>query len=183
MLKKKKGFTQHHFLTKNGAGFTLIEVLIAILILSGGIFMLLTMFTTGLDGVFANQKRTQATNLAQDLMDEILGKNFDENIPDSSDSHIPSELGLDGEDTTNRGAWDDVDDYLTLSSGEKPPRDALDNQLTLYNDFTRYASVWYVDEDLAYSTYSTELKRISVWVSHSDISDVVITGLRTKSIY
>jgi len=168
---------------RKSKGFTLVELLIAILILGGGIFLLLTMFTTGLDGVIANQRRTQATNLAQDLMDEILGKNFDENTPDSESSTAPGSLGLDGENTTNRSAWDDVDDYLTLSSGENPPRDALNNELTLYTGFTRYASVWYVDSDLAESAISTGLKRISVWVSHTDISNVIITGLRTKSIY
>ena len=169
-------------MTKKSNGFTLIEILIALVILSMGIAMLITMFTVGMGGVVANQRRTQATNLAQDLMDEIMGKNFDENTPDSESSTAPGSLGLDGENTTNRSAWDDVDDYLYLKNGQ-PPKDALGTTLTLYNNFTRYASVWYVDSDLAESTPSTELKRISVWVSHSDISDVVITGLRTKSIY
>ncbi|MCK4648244.1 prepilin-type N-terminal cleavage/methylation domain-containing protein [bacterium] len=171
-------FSLSHFHTSKG--FTLVELLIAILILGGGIFLLLTMFTTGLKGVISNQARTQATNLAQDLMDEILGKNWDEKTDGTGSTTLGRE---NGENTTNRSAWDDVDDYLTLSSGEKPPRDALNNQLTLYDDFTRYVSVWYIDPVFAESATSTGLKRISVWVSHSDISDVVITGLRTKSIY
>lgn len=169
-------------MAKKSNGFTLIEILIALVILSMGIVMLITMFTVGMDGVVANQKRTQATNLAQDLMDEIMGKNFDETSSGTAPGNLGPELG---ESSTDRSTWDDVDDYLGLESGESPPRDAVDNELTSYNDFTRYASVWYVqstDLNTPEITNSTELKRISVWVSHSEISDVVVIDLKTRFI-
>jgi MSHA pilin protein MshD len=167
---------------KRTRGFSLIEVLIALVILSMGITMLITMFTVGLKGVVINQLRTQAVHLAQDLMDEIVGKDFDENPDDQASTEIVS-LGLDtGEGSTNRVLWDDVDDYLQLELGQAP-RDVFGNTLSLYDGFTRFASVWYVDADLAESSISTELKRINVWVSHSDLNDMIITSLKTKSVY
>jgi prepilin-type N-terminal cleavage/methylation domain-containing protein len=178
MLKKKR--IQRSL--KNGAGFTLLEVLLSLVILSGGIFMLITMFTVGLKGVTVNQVRTQATNLAQDLMDEILGKDFDE---DGSQPKAPDALGRDsGEDTSNRTTWDDVDDYLYLSTENSPPKNAQGTN-TVYDGFTRGASVWYVDADNpdSESSVSTFLKKISIWVSHPEISDVALTGLKTYSTY
>ncbi|MCK4648143.1 prepilin-type N-terminal cleavage/methylation domain-containing protein [bacterium] len=168
---------------KGKKGFTLLEVLLSLVILSGGIVMLITMFTVGLKGVTVNQVRTQATNLAQDLMDEILGKDFDEDMS-VGQPMAPDALGRDsGEDTSNRTAWDDVDDYLYLSTENSPPKNAQGAD-TAYAGFTRGASVWYVDaEDLAYCTYSTFLKKVSIWVSHPEISDAVLTGLKTYSTY
>ena len=146
--------------------------------------MLITMFTVGLKGVTVNQVRTQATNLAQDLMDEILGKNFDEDMS-AGEPTSPSLLGRDsGEDTSNRTTWDDVDDYLYLSTENSPPKN-VQGTATAYAGFTRGASVWYVDADNpdSESDVSSFLKKVSIWVSHPEISDVALTGLKTYSTY
>ena len=143
------------------------------------------MFTVGLEGVAVNQVRTQAANLAQDLMDEILGKDFDEDMSDDNQPMGPSDLGRDDpEPTSNRTTWDDVDDYLYLSTENSPPKNAQGAD-TAYAGFTRGASVWYVDADNpdSESSVSTFLKKISIWVSHPEISDAVLTGLKTYSTY
>ena len=175
-ISKKHTFTLSHFHTSKG--FTLIEVLIAILILSVGIFMLLTMFTTGLDGVFANQKRTQATNLAQDLMDEIMGKEF-------RDPNQPPGWGIESGETQGvRTTYDDVDDYSAWKN-YNPPEDIGGNALNLYADFTRSVSVFFVDASLTGASESSNysIKEIIVSVAHSDIATVSLYGLKTKSVY
>ena len=146
--------------------------------------MLLTMFTTGLDGVFANQKRTQATNLAQDLMDEIVGKEF----RDPNSDNRPEWGYSAGDEGNYRSKWDDVDDYAAWKN-KKPPKDVMGTSLTTYADFTRSVSVARVnpadlqtplaDDD----TNHISCNRIIVSVSHSDIATVSLYGLKTKSVY
>jgi len=169
MLRKKKGFT-------------LIEILIALVVLAMGIAMLIAMFTVGLKGVTTNQRRTQATNLAQDLMDEIMGKEFRDPEPDNR-----PEWGYSAGDEGNyRSMWDDVDDYSAWKS-KNPPLDISGNELTLYDDFTRSVSVAFVS---AYDLQTpmetganTPCKRIIVYVEHLDIATVSLYGLKTLSVY
>lgn len=169
-------------LKKNKKGFTLVEILIALVILSMGIAMLITMFTVGLKGVIANQVRTQATNLAQDLMDEIIGKEF------RDPNQIPGWGIEDGEVQGDRTTYDDVDDYSAWKS-KNPPLNISGNELTLYNDFTRSVSVARVNPaDLQAPLPGTNethvsCNRIIVSVSHSDIATVSLYGLKTLSVY
>ena len=163
-------------------GFTLIEVLIALVVLAMGFAMLITMFTVGLKGVTTNQVRTQATNLAQELMDEIIGKEFRERT-----SANRPEWGYSADDEGNyRSMWDDVDDYATWKS-KNPPLDISGNELTLYNDFTRSVSVAFVSAyDLQTpmgTAANTSCKRIIVYVEHLDIATVSLYGLKTLSVY
>lgn len=162
---------------KNGAGFTLVEILIALVILSMGIGMLITMFTVGLKGVTANQVRTQATNLAQDLMDEIMGKEFRD--PQDPDWGID-----DGEVQGDRTTYDDVDDYSAWKN-KKPPEDVIGTSLTTYADFTRSVSVFFVDGSLTAQSEESNMsiKEIIVCVEHSDIATVSLYGLKTLSVY
>ncbi len=165
MLKKRKGFT-------------LIEILIALVILSMGIAMLITMFTVGMDGVIANQVRTQATNLAQDLMDEIMGKEFWD--PQTQSATF-------GHEENYRSEYDDVDDYSDWKN-KIPPLDVMGSSVgTAYADFTRSVSVAFVS---AYDLQTpmgtganTPCKRIIVYVEHSDIATVSLYGLKTLSVY
>lgn len=160
-------------------GFTLIEILIALVVLAMGITLLITMFTVGMKGVIANQARTQATNLAQDLMDEIMGKEFWD--PQTQGVTFGYES-----DENVRSKYDDVDDYSAWKN-KKPPQDVMGTSLTTYADFTRSVSVAFVS---AYDLQTpmgtganTPCKRIIVYVEHSDISTVSLYGLKTKSVY
>ncbi len=163
-------------MAKKSSGFTLIEILIALVVLGMGITLLITMFTVGLKGVISNQARTQATNLAQDLMDEILGKNF----PTAGNTK-----------ESNRSLYDNIQDYSTWGNPtpNDPPKNYSEGDLTLYTGFARSVSIYDVNSsDLNTAADTTpdgtySIVRIRVRVSHTDISDVDLISLKTKSVY
>lgn len=79
-------------------GLTLIEALLAAVVLSMAITAVTMPFTAGAQASAEDARATLAVNLAQDLMEEILAQPFRD--PDGSN---------DGE--TSRTAWDDIIDY------------------------------------------------------------------------
>ncbi|SMP48828.1 type IV pilus modification PilV family protein [Anoxynatronum buryatiense] len=54
----------------NEKGLTLIEVIISLAIISIVVISFLTMFTSGFDTVFSMGRRTEATRIAQQFLDE-----------------------------------------------------------------------------------------------------------------
>jgi len=92
-------------MVKTPPGFTLVEALIAVMILgfsAAGIAMLLT---ASMQQNYLSEKYMLAGNLAQDLLDEIMGKPFYD--PDSPGNLTPGpEAG-----ETSRALLDNVDDY------------------------------------------------------------------------
>ncbi len=170
-------------LGKKGKGFTLIEILIALAVLAMGIAMLITMFTVGMKGVTTNQVRTQATNLAQDLMDEIMGKEF-------RDPNETPVWGVESGETQGvRTTYDDVDDYSAWKN--KAPQNVMGVSLgDAYANFTLSVSVARVNPaDLQTplpgdtETAHVSCNRIIVSVSHPDITTVSLYSLKTKSVY
>ena len=79
-------------------GFTLIEALLASVVMAIVVGAVVMPFTAGAANTAQNARSTLAVNLAQDLMEEILAKPFSD--PDGSEA---------GE--TGRSNWDDMDDY------------------------------------------------------------------------
>lgn len=59
-------------------GFTLIEVLIAMIILSVALLAIIGMFITGVDGVSFGDRITSAVTLAQEKMEELVGLDYSE---------------------------------------------------------------------------------------------------------
>jgi Tfp pilus assembly protein PilV len=86
-------------------GFTLIEALLAAVVLAMVVGAVVMPFTAGAANTEQNARSTLAVNLAQDLMEEILAKPFHD--PDGSEA---------GE--TGRSNWDDMDDYDGYSEAE-----------------------------------------------------------------
>ena len=89
----------------SNGGFTLIEALLASVILAMVVGAVVMPFTAGAANTAQNARSTLAINLAQDLMEEILAKPFSD--PDGS------EVG-----ETGRSNWDDMDDYNGYSEAE-----------------------------------------------------------------
>lgn len=71
-VKSEKGFTQHHFSpTKNGAGFTIIEVLIAVAVITIGILGILVIIHQTIAYMALSSSRLVATYLAQEGMEIV----------------------------------------------------------------------------------------------------------------
>ena len=154
----------------NNRGFTYIEILMAIVILAFALIPLLSQFYIGFHGNITSELTTQAIDLANDLMEEIKSKRFDENIfPD--DPVEPALLGIDpGEILSNRRTFDDIDDYNNWS---KSPPETIDGiVLNEFSDFTRSVNIEYVtmvSNTWQASSTMTYYKKIVVKVSHPKI--------------
>lgn len=95
---------------KNRA-FTYIEVLLSVTILGFVLIPLLSQFYTGFQGNIVAELVTQSIDLADDLMEEIKSRRFDENIS-PAEPVASAALGIDaGEVSNDRRTFDDVDDY------------------------------------------------------------------------
>ncbi|MFH1783798.1 MAG: prepilin-type N-terminal cleavage/methylation domain-containing protein [bacterium] len=147
-------------------GLTLIEILIAVVILAVALVPFVGIFTGGVTGGSSAQQITVGTTLAQDLMEEILSKSFDETL---SNPTPPGDLGP--EQNENRSFsppndFDDVDDYNGYV--DEPPEEVDGTPMAAqYDDFSRSVTVEYVTEDdfNIVATEETPFKRITVIVS------------------
>ena len=79
VFQKNKSFTQHHFWNKNGAGFTLLEVLVALSVLIMGLLASVSLLTktSSLNTVISD--RLIASHLAQEGI-ELVRNLIDNNI-------------------------------------------------------------------------------------------------------
>lgn len=154
-MKSKKG------------GFTLVEILIAMVIISVGMGCLMATFSVGMKGMATSKDKVIAVNLARALMDEIIGKNF---------THDKRE--------SNRSLYDDVEDYAFWGPND-PPLNCLGELLDQYAGFARSARVCYVSiSDLNQKVEGpTPFKKVIVRVEHEDIPPVVLIALKTSEIY
>ena len=93
-----------HPCKQHGEGFTLIEALLASTILAMAISAILMPFTAGAMNQQVDARRTLGVSLAQEMLEEILAKPFDD--PQGADS-AP---GPDGGESS-RSRFDNIDDY------------------------------------------------------------------------
>lgn len=88
---------------KPGIGFTLIEALLAAIILSMAIMAITMPFSAGAESQASDAKRTLAVCLAQDMMEEILSKPYNDPGGVQTPGPEPGE--------TSRSLYDNMDDY------------------------------------------------------------------------
>ncbi|MCK4241289.1 MAG: prepilin-type N-terminal cleavage/methylation domain-containing protein [Candidatus Atribacteria bacterium] len=74
----------------NLKGFSLIELMVAVVILAMAIFGIFLAFSTGFQGMADARDRTVATNYAQEKMEELINKPF-EDITDEPLDYIPGQ--------------------------------------------------------------------------------------------
>ena len=72
------------------AGFTLLEVMIALLILTIGIVTVLQVFPVAFNVVMSNQMETQATLLCQEKIEEIISKSYIDIITGTTTASLSS---------------------------------------------------------------------------------------------
>ena len=157
-------------------GVTLIELLIVVALLLGGMVPLLKMIISGLQGTQKMGEITVANSLAQALIEEIKQRKWDENSPDKG-VYIPTVNASDvlryesGEDPANRYTFDDIDDYNGDGTGftDEPMKDDAGIVLEEYKDkYYRKVKVEYVDIPLGgkvtVSASKTDYKKVTVTV-------------------
>ena len=88
---------------KTVAAFTLMESLLAALVLAMTVTAIIMPFTTAARNEQCDGRRTLAVSLAQEMMEEVLSKPFD-------DPQGPGEVGPEA-DETGRGSFDNIDDF------------------------------------------------------------------------
>jgi len=149
----------------DSSGFTLVEVVLAMLLLSVAVVSMLRAFPPGLKQIPIFEGKADAIYAAQSLMEEIRARRWDEHrggrTPPGSLGPDPGEL--------KRSDFDDIDDYKGYS-------DSLGSCL-------RTVDVVYVNDDSIDAVWSspTDTKRISVTVSNAAAgSDVRLTLFMTN---
>lgn len=141
------------------AGFTLIELVVGMLVMSIALVMLATMLFPQADRSVQTLQRVQSAELGQSILNEIWGKRYDQNtnpnggippcypknmaIPaDSTAKQCSIKLGPD--DGESRNHYNDIDDYNGLDINSK----MLNSDKTyasLYPEFGLNVNVSYVN--------------------------------------
>lgn len=149
-------------MTRHGArGFTLIEVVMSIAIISVAIGGVMLIFVVALRHSADPQRQQQAVALAEGYLDEILARAYDD--PDGSGA---------GE---TRASFDDVRDYDGLD--ESPPRDQDGNTLAGLEDYR--VSVAVADSNaLGPAGATVPARRIDVRVTALPLVDTMISAYK-----
>jgi len=165
-------------------GFTFVEIIMALAVISIGIIGIVSLFSTALRAVNKDKVKLLSSFIAKDLIDEMLAKQWQES---GGGSILGPETGETRSGTTANTIFDDIDDYnglveqppLTITGnpmdGSTPPGET--EPLPNYSFFRREALVEYVDKDTLVApdpvpnNYVTEYKRVSVSVDYATNND------------
>ncbi len=155
-------------------GFTMVEAVMSVLLV--GMLMVAAMNTLGATATaqYKNAERSRAVLLAEDLMSEILGQNYEEPV---DTIQFGRESGESGGDRTN---WDDVDDYDGLS--HSPPEYPDGTDMPDLGTWERKVEVKWVNPfDLSsISGSETGVKQIVVVVEHNAAPVFLLTAFRSN---
>ncbi|WP_063649935.1 hypothetical protein [Aliivibrio fischeri] len=139
-------------LVKHQQGFSLISIVLSIVIMSAALLIVTTSLVPRSQHNAELMYSTKASELGAAVMDEIVGRQFDQNsgpngglpacAPTSTPCTHPDKLGEDGDqEKDNRTLYNDVDDFDDLSGSVK---DVLGNDLAgIYPNFSISIEVFY----------------------------------------
>ncbi|OCH07121.1 MSHA biogenesis protein MshD [Aliivibrio fischeri] len=161
-------------LVKHQQGFSLISIVLSIIIMSAALLIVTTSLVPRSQHNAELMYSTKASELGAAVMDEIVGRQFDQNSGPNGGLPVcgstinpctkPIDLGPDkkaNEDKTTRTFYNDVDDFNGLSGSVK---DVLGNDLAgIYPNFSISIEVFYdANLDGKPDTISGNRKRIVV---------------------
>ncbi len=152
---------------------TLIESVIAMVILAGAFVSLMSAVTSSRAAQVTAAERAIGDVLAEDLMSEVLGQNYQE--------EGISILGIDGLEILGpgRSQYDDVDDYNGWTAS--PPQDQDWSVIAGTEGYTRSVTVQWVWPLLVNTTSNNEtgVKRVTVTVKRGDRVVSQLVALRS----
>jgi len=158
-------------------GFTLIEIIVTIVVLSIAGSALMSVFTSTIRTSADPMIQQQAIAIAEAYMEEILLKDFSDPDAKEQGSLITETNGSEAGET--RVNFDDVQDYNSL-----PDTVVRDQNNNVINQLSGYSvTVRVVGDALGKAPdkiLAEDSMRIDISVSHPAISPIVITGYRTN---
>lgn len=178
------GYPEKDSLESPMGGFTLLEILLALAIFAVALPIISSLFSGGMKQPAIAREQAQAVFLAQELMEEILTRKWDENATPPGHTNNPSVIGTDtGETISTRSTLDDVDDYDGLV--DNPMHSADGATLTAFQTFWSQVQVNYVGSDASNPDFETflaknagsDFKRVDVTVNWGD-GRLTITTVR-----
>lgn len=146
-------------------GFTLVEVIVAIAIISVAIGGVMLVFVVALSHSADPQQQQQAVAIAEGYMDEILSRRFED--PDGVASVEAS-----------RGLYDDVDDYGTISNEQ--PRDQEGAVLSGLSDYRVQVTVS-ASGAFGPAGQTVPAKRIDVTVTRPPLVQTTLTAYKVQN--
>lgn len=156
------------------AGFTLAESLLAAVVLMTAILAITLPFAVGARAEQIDARMCLAVNLAEEMMEEILSKPFDD----------PHGASLPGPETgeTRRGRFDNIDDYHGYSEG---PGQIADGHSAVIDtpasqNLSRSVSAQYVYVSGQDTSEPPTFIRVNVTVTHRAVPLVELTRLVYK---
>lgn len=162
-------------MSRRRRGFTLIEAVVATIIVATMFVASMTALGVARAGETLATNQTRGLALAQDLMSEILQRRFEESAG--------ATIGLDGNDTgtTRKARFDDVDDYHNLS--ETPPVRDDGAAIAGGTGWARSVQVQWVSPtapDTA-AAANSGAKRVTVTVTYAGRVTATLTAVRAKA--
>lgn len=156
-------------------GLSLVEVMVALLIVTPILIMVIGVFFRNVQGVTESWEETWGTAAGQRLMGNVCRMRWDEQTPFGGTVVVPSPIGIDGAETTNPATFDDIDDWNGFSAPDP-----------LNNRYTRSVRVEFVTVNTGTGEVTavagpTDYKRITVTVSGPGGKTIEISTLRTNS--
>jgi len=159
--------------SQHDKGFTLMESLLAVVILALAVGAITMPFTAGARNEQVDARRTVAVGLAQEMMEEILAKNFEDDLPEFARNPGPDP----GE--TDRSLFDNIDDY---DGYEEQPGAIADAQGQVIDDpptakLSRHVTTTYVHVSGQDVSEPASFVRIVVEINYSGQLIVQLTRL------
>lgn len=157
-------------------GFSIIELMVAVTVVSVGIMPLLTMVARFNNSLMQGQARAKAAIWGEDILNVIEHKQWDETSVDGEYTATPSAIGVDQSETAV-ALYDDVDDFNGFN--DKPAE-----------GITRVVEVGYVAVDVGTgvvipSVAPTDLKLVRVtvtWPQNGGMKTSVVETLRANGV-
>jgi len=158
-----------------------------VLLLAIGLTGVLTYVTQAAQDSAYAHNLSVATILAQDLMEEVRSKCWDETSTTSvacSGTVVASVIGADGAE--NRANYDDIDDFNNLALiGNTPPQDSQGVSMTVFPFFTQRATVCYVNSAGLNTCVAgpTDYKRVSVNIAWSTNDQAQLVSVFSNHVF